>query len=437
MVFGNFYDTTRININLGDYLQFITINHVYNYMGISDADIHYIDLADVMDYEGEPMILPFNYSIHDFIRDGEISISPHITPVFIALQLDTVDQPVDLDKFLSNPKNQAYLLQYSPIGCRDITTYQYLSRYGIPAYINGCMTATLPKYAGSKGDKIILVDAPNALRPYIPDSVLRQNCEAATQQVHFTQQEVNDFRGIYSFVKSRYDYYRKNAKLIITSRLHVALPCTAFGIPVIFAKDHIDTRLDFLEKYFPVYSQERYAEIDWEPNTVDYEPLKQKLIAFAASRIQNAADCLQRGNEFTSVFLGENKPVQQYGNPHRAFHKNEHRFERWAKEHWKTEKKRYALWGVNEDNAAYWVKFIQSKYPGAELAGIFDRYKQGSVLGTTLKNPNDIENLPEDVVVIVCAVGATSEARQMFKRLNWGTGRYCITADCFIMQDDL
>lgn len=437
MVFGNLYDTTHINVNIGDYLQFIAINNIYSHMGIPENNIYYIDFPDVTGYRGEQMVLPINFSIHSFIQNGEIAISPCITPIFIAMQLDTVNASLDFDKLLSNPKNQFYLLKYSPIGCRDIVTFRYLSKYGIPAYVNGCMTATLPRYTGKKGSKVIFADAPEALLQYVPDIVLRQHCEVTTQQFHLSQQEVSDFRKTYSFVKSKYNYYCKNAKLIITSRLHVALPCTAFGIPVIFAKDCIDARMDFVGKYLPIYDLEKYSEINWEPIVPDYEAHKQKLISFAARRIQDTADYMQHKNECTSMFLTESQLLKKYVDPHQSFHKNGFRFECWAKEHWNTGATRYALWGVSESTAAYWTELIQTKYPNAELVAIFDQYKRGCVLGIELEKPDRIENLPEDVAVIVCAVSATSAARQMFKCLGWGAERYCITSDCFITQDEL
>ena len=173
------------------------------------------------------------------------------------------------------------------------------------------------------------------------------------------------------------------------------------------------------------------------PAVPNYEQLKKNLILFAARRIQNAVDCLQQRDLCTSAFLDVNYSVKKYVDAHQAFHKNGYRFEVWAKKHWRTEGMRYALWGVREDTAAYWRELIQSKYPNAELAAIFDRYKQGCVLEVELENPDCIKDLPEDVAVIVCAAGATSEARQMFKRLGWGTERYCITADCFITQEEL
>lgn len=437
MIWGNFYDSTRTNINIGDYLQFMTVNHIYQHMGIPEKDIVYIDFADVIEYDGERMVLPINYSIHDFVKNGRIAISKQITPVFIALQLDIVNDSINIDNFLSDEYNQQYLLKHSPIGCRDIVTYQYLKKHGIPSYVNGCMTATLPAYSGKRGDKIILADAPNALLPYIPDSLLKQPCEVTTQQYHFTQQEVKDYQSIYAFVRSRYDYYCKNAKLIITSRLHVALPCTAFGIPVILAKDYVDTRFDFVERYIPIYDRKQYDKINWFPETVHYEPFKQQLIEFAAKRIQNTMDCLQQEQLLTSVFVKETYSAEQYSNPHYTFHKNGYRFEDWAKQYWDTDFKSYALWGVNAKNALYWKELIQSKYPEAKLIAIYDKYKNGDIFGIKLQSPDEIKDLPDETAVIVCAVSATAEARQLFKRLGWQQNRYCITADCFIIQEDL
>ncbi len=437
MVWGNFYDSTRVNINIGDYLQFMTVNYIYQHMGIPEKDITYIDFANVTEYDGERMILPINYSIYDFVENGKIAISKRITPVFIALQLNTVNDSINVDEFLSDEYNQQYLLKHSPIGCRDIVTHQYLKKYGIPSYVNGCMTATLPTYSGKRGDKIILADVPDSLLPYIPDSLLKQPCEVTTQQYHFTEQEVKDYQSIYAFVRSRYDYYCKNAKLVITSRLHVALPCTAFGIPVVLAKDYVDTRFDFVEHYIPVYDRKQYAKINWSPETVNYEPFKQQLIAFAAKRIQHTMDCLQQEQLLASVFVNETYSEEKYSNPHNIFHRRSYHFEDWAEKYWNSNSKSYALWGVSAEKALYWKELIQLKCPEAKLVAIYDKYKAGDILGMKLQNPDEIKNLPDETVVIVCAVGATTEAKQLFKHLGWQQNRYCIAADCFVTQEDL
>lgn len=439
MKYANFFDTTRININIGDYLQFMAVHNVYRHMGVAEEDIYYIDFRDVMEYNGEELILPINFSVHDFIRNGKIAISPKITPVFIALMLDTVDASMETGAFLSDAYNRDYFLKHAPIGCRDIFTYNLLQKYGIPAYVNGCMTATLPRYSGKPGEKIIFADAPHALLPYVPEALLDQECVVATQQYHFTEDEVKDYRRIFQFVASRYEFYKQNAKLVITSRLHVSLPCTAFGIPVILAKDYMDARFDFISNYIPVYDRTRYQDIDWQPAVPNIEAMKRRLIDLAASRIRAAMHCAQSSWKATTVFLNAQDMKIQYAVPHVAFHKNGGRFLAWAEKHWdaaQTEPIPYALWGASANSADYWKELIEKNYPAAKLTAVFDRYKKGELFGLPLESPDNLADLP-DVAVIVCAAGATSEARALFRRLGLEESRYCIVSDCFMTERDL
>ncbi|MGV0033849.1 MAG: polysaccharide pyruvyl transferase family protein [Candidatus Azotimanducaceae bacterium WSBS_2022_MAG_OTU7] len=46
--------------------------------------------------------------------------------------------------------------------------------------------------------------------------------------------------------------YRTQAKLVITSKLHCALPCIAMGIPVIFFADKRDERLHLVREFIPI-----------------------------------------------------------------------------------------------------------------------------------------------------------------------------------------
>jgi hypothetical protein len=43
------------------------------------------------------------------------------------------------------------------------------------------------------------------------------------------------------------EYYRDHAGLVITTRLHCALPCVAMGIPVVFFSDPFDYRVSVAE----------------------------------------------------------------------------------------------------------------------------------------------------------------------------------------------
>ena len=57
------------------------------------------------------------------------------------------------------------------------------------------------------------------------------------------------------------------AKLVITSRIHSALPAVAFGTPVLFLSDGLEhpnqkSRLDGMEQFFPIINSKDLRE--WE-----------------------------------------------------------------------------------------------------------------------------------------------------------------------------
>ena len=67
---------------------------------------------------------------------------------------------------------------------------------------------------------------------------------------------------------------RDTAKLVVTSRLHIASPCLAMGIPVILAKKHFGDRFGFIDCFLPTYTPEKYNDIDWSPSPINFEEEK-------------------------------------------------------------------------------------------------------------------------------------------------------------------
>ncbi|MCL1983384.1 MAG: polysaccharide pyruvyl transferase family protein [Clostridiales bacterium] len=412
-------------------------------MGIPERDICYIGLRDVVHYRGEDLVLPINFSITDFVKDGRIAIPPQITPVFLAVQLSSVEHFPAKEAFLCDEYNKNYFLRHAPIGCRDEASYGYFTRNGIPAYINGCLTATFPKSNSLSGDSIVYVDAPKALLPWVPQNLLQEKALFATQQFRFSEDEIKDYRKIFDFIHSKYEFFRQNARLVVTSRLHVALPCTAFGIPVILARDSVDERFSFIEAYVPIYSREDYQSIDWSPKAPDIEPVKARLANLAISRIRAAKENMhvENGEDelfFTSMFETRKKR-EEYKDPHVAMHKNGYRFEEYALKNWLpkgTKPIKYALWGASHNNAHYWQNLIETKYPSAELVAVLDRYRKDELFGIPFETPDVLAEMP-DVHVIVCAVSAVNDALALFARLSFEEERYCIVSDCFISETDI
>ena len=198
---------------------------------------------------------------------------------------------------LLNNESIAYFKRHEPIGCRDEVTAEKLQERGVNAYFSSCLTTTLGyKYrSDKKSDKIYVVDAVH----YIPESQRR------LQKYKFLIQYLLHFRGINKFLKSirennnyAVDLSNRNynrfcrivrsymivkqllkpedmkhvevltqfhyaeevptneerfkraeellkkyseARLVITSRIHTALPCTGLETPVIFLQNMDDS----------------------------------------------------------------------------------------------------------------------------------------------------------------------------------------------------
>lgn len=438
MKYANFCDTGRPNINIGDYLQFMATDYLYQLMDVPPDEIIYLGFKDLNAYDGEEVIFPFCYSVIDFVIDGKIAISKKIKPIFFSVTLSTIDKFMNLDEFLSNDFNRSYFLKYGPVGCRDEITYNLFSKYQIPAYINGCMTAVFPRYSGRPGDKVLFADAPKALLPFIPDSLL-EHCEFSTQQYNFNESDIRDYRKIFQFVNSKYSDYKQTARLAITSRLHVALPLAAFGIPVILAKDNVDGRFSFIEKYLPIFSKENYGSINWTPGISDFEDMKELLLRHALGRIQNneASTDLEKMEGMLTGYFKSRTVNSEYKESYTTTHNNGFRFDEYSCKYWKQDKPiRYALWGASKNNAEYWKNYIESKYPYAKLTAVFDSFRNGELLGLPLQPPIQMIDY-DDIHVIVCSVGAAGAAPKLFKELNIDISRYCVTSDCFITKDDI
>jgi len=174
-----------------------------------------------------------------------------ITPIFIGFHL--------ANKHILNSKQAVnYFKEHTPIGCRDFATQTALSSVGINAYYSGCPTLTLNKRDVEKTIECLVVDAHlnnpdghtsdarHLLNSIIDKYQIKniqyatQNCEentAAPRKVELAEARLNDLCA---------------SKLVITNRIHVALPCLAMQVPVIFihAEPENDARIaSFLDLF--------------------------------------------------------------------------------------------------------------------------------------------------------------------------------------------
>ena len=158
-----------------------------------------------------------------------------VNPLFLSFHISSKSQ-----RELTSPFSIAYFKQHQPIGCRDTHTLNLLQKHDVASFLSGCLTLTLPKYTGRRGDDILFVD------------VLRTNYTSSYRKAVVNQMVPKKYRGKIQFVthfsdemksktsqermneaKLLLDRYKK-AKVVFTSLIHCALPCIAQGTPVVF-----------------------------------------------------------------------------------------------------------------------------------------------------------------------------------------------------------
>lgn len=287
-------------INIGDYIQSLAARQ-FLLESPERVERDYLN-----EYEGEEAKLIMNGWFT--YRPENWPLSPKIHPLFIAFHLNETCR----QRFFS-PETVAYLRRYAPIGCRDEDTMKALQEKGIEAYFSGCLTLTLGQTykSESRGEEVYIVDPLS----YLPDdNSLAQILLTIFYLLWYVRPLTAIFRKLkqenpihFSFSKigvgrlllwARAYVYLRNfvdksilreahyithifgneelptdearfqratylvrmyarAKMVITSRIHCALPCLGLDTPVAFVKSTDDSekslcRFKGLENFFNI-----------------------------------------------------------------------------------------------------------------------------------------------------------------------------------------
>lgn len=128
------------------------------------------------------------------------------------------------------------------IGCRDPVTEAFLGPHGVSATVCGCASVAFPPYKGER-ENVVCVDLTE--KPFQRVTARFRGYGRVLRVTHFLpkcQHEDMTIGRMLAEMKQAYEtlqLYRK-AKLVVTSRIHAALPCIAFGTPVIVFKSFED-----------------------------------------------------------------------------------------------------------------------------------------------------------------------------------------------------
>jgi hypothetical protein len=212
-----------------------------------------------------------------------------ITPLLTSIHMS----PLTAEAMVSGNKRN-YMIENGPIGCRDLDTLSFLQSKNIPSYFSGCLTLTLGKKykSNKKRDGIIFVDpyvSPlrdkvdgkfiyyylNVLKSIFyflksPKTILKLSKKkyfhgrlpfmkyynAAmfynAYKTKFSKNTILNSRFLTHIVKvgkdeSQESLFKRSedllnlysrSSLVVTSRIHCALPCLGLETPVIFILDN-------------------------------------------------------------------------------------------------------------------------------------------------------------------------------------------------------
>ena len=260
--------------NIGDYIQALASAQFLPHVD------GFINREALKDYnEEECKVIMNGWYMH---HPEQWPPSKKINPLFVAVHFNTLAK----EKLLS-VESINYLKTYEPIGCRDTYTERTLTEKGIKAYFSGCMTLTLGyKYMvndNQREDKCYFVDPYyithwsafsliqnlfylllhwkpiNTISKKYPTEIkgLRKRLILSTFYREYSKIFTKETLTNAEYICQQSIYYKEffrtdeerlleaerlikkyaKAKLVVTSRIHCALPCLGLGTPVIYTED--------------------------------------------------------------------------------------------------------------------------------------------------------------------------------------------------------
>ncbi len=395
-------------VNIGDPIQTYAMRHIYHKMGITDEKLIKISRYHAKDYDGKYALLPFNCFNRIFNQLGQpyttLPVSPNIIPVFISFHLHTRGISEEI-------LNQLKL--YQPIGCRDEETMTNLRKHGIEAYITGCVTALLPRREQRPlKKKTFFIDVPKEVMKYVPEE-LKENAEITGHFIPFERMSDGIFmseeedKRFYDMGVQQIEKYKAEATLIVTSRLHAAAPCMALGIPVILVSENFDGRFSWIDKYLPLYTPDKYEEIDWDPKAVEYENEKQAIADVIANQIMTR---YQQKKDIYSIssFYEDRKRIDY----------NKRLVEELRKlSICHNDRVKYGLWGLTTQ-AQTLKNVIEDSFREWKLTAVIDKEVNGYFEGIEVARPSEIEHQDKDTIYFICPESAHEEAKNILDNLG-------------------
>ncbi|WP_158824912.1 polysaccharide pyruvyl transferase family protein [Mucilaginibacter lacusdianchii] len=221
-----------IRNNIGDVLQGIVAKAFLppNNAHVADREA----LADI-DKSEEALLIANGWYMHSYEK---FPPPPNVKPVYVSMHIAK-------SSLLSSKKVRDHFKQHAPIGCRDQKTLKLFLGWGIPAYYSGCLTTTTRQRApinNTGTGEVLLVDN---IDHQVPQNVVDKLEQLLGTKLVRISHDPEDTSGNIEEYSARcekhMDYLLERyckARLIITTKIHCALPCLGMGANVMLIHPH-------------------------------------------------------------------------------------------------------------------------------------------------------------------------------------------------------
>jgi len=259
-------------VNIGDYVQALASSQFYPRID------GFIEREFVHEYNGEPSRVIMN----GWYQHNPTHWPPsgNIEPLYVAVHINSTAR----EKMLCN-ESIKYFKLHEPIGCRDTATRDMLKEKGVDSYFSGCMTLTLgKKYRSEEKDgKVYFVDPyfvtnwnlknkiKNAVFLFFHYSKIKKiaakhpDPKTGLRKMMIITTFFREYRKIFTdetllnaeYICQQSKHWKEDfptneerlkeaerlvkgyakAALVVTSRIHCALPCLGLETPVIYTEN--------------------------------------------------------------------------------------------------------------------------------------------------------------------------------------------------------
>lgn len=242
--------------NIGDVFQALAVaDHLKQDYAVLDRE----KLSNP--HSTQPLLLFANgWYMHDYSAFPPAS---NIKPVYVSVHFSNCE-------ILNRKNNREHFRKHGPIGARDLKTLIMLRAAGIPSYYSGCFTVALKRRNPNEvPEDFLIVDgidhplskaSTNAIERAVGMQSKRVSHDPPSQNLSFESYQRTAFKHAEELL-SRY----VSAKLVVTTKIHCALPCLAMGVPVIIVHpDPREERLYPAREFLPIIALENIDRVTTE-----------------------------------------------------------------------------------------------------------------------------------------------------------------------------